>query len=66
MLEVELIKVTVADLWTVIEPKQITKAECQKVRKELPSFTPGWLIDTVRMFFFLVICILTKSFIVGY
>ena len=54
MLEVELIKVTVADLWTVIEPKQITNAECNKLRKEVTSFTPGWLTDTVRMFFFLV------------
>ena len=64
MLEVELIKVTVADLWTVIEPKQITNDECEKKRSNI-FYT--WMVNRYcKNVFLLSICILTKSFIVGY
>ena len=47
MLEVQLSRLTVADLWTVIQPKMLTPVELEQIKNEIPAFNPGWLIDTV-------------------
>ena len=50
MLDVELSRLTVGDLWTVIQPKMITTGELDKIKMEVPAFKPGWLTDTVCIF----------------
>lgn len=47
MLEVQLVKITVADLWTIIEPTEITSEEYKQIKEEVPAFIPGWLTDNV-------------------
>ena len=49
MLEIGPVKITVSDLWTVLEPSEVTPAEAAKVNTEGAQFLPGWLTDAVSM-----------------
>ena len=51
ILEVGKIKVTVADLWTVVPPSRLCVNQVKDIRQEVPRFQPGWLTDTVSGWF---------------
>lgn len=49
MLEIGPVKITVSDLWTVLEPSEVTPAESARVQIGVAQFFPGWLTDAVSM-----------------
>lgn len=49
MLEIGPVKITVSDLWTVLEPSEVTPAESARVKTGVAQFLPGWLTDAVSM-----------------
>ena len=47
MLEIEPMKITVRDLWAILELSEVTPAEAARVKTEVAQFLPGWLTDAV-------------------
>lgn len=52
MLEIGPAKITVSDLWTVLDPSEVTPAETAKVKREVDDFSPGWLTDHVSTYIY--------------
>ena len=49
MLEIGPVKITVSDLWTVLDPSEVTAAEAARIQTGVAQFLPGWLTDAVSM-----------------
>ena len=49
MLEMGPVKITVSDLWTVLDPSEVTPAEAARIKVGVAQFLPGWLTDAVSM-----------------
>ena len=49
MLEMGPVKITVSDLWTVLDPSEVTPAEAATIKAGVAQFLPGWLTDAVSM-----------------
>ena len=51
MLEIGPVKITVSDLWTVLDPSEVTAAEAARIQTGVAQFLPGWLTDAVNNIF---------------
>lgn len=51
MLEIGPVKITVSDLWTVLDPSEVTAAEAARIQTGVAQFLPGWLTDAVNDIF---------------
>ena len=48
VLEFGPVNVSTVDLWSLVSPKDITEKELKIIEKEVTTFKPGWLTDSVR------------------
>ena len=54
LLEIGPVKITVSDLWTALNPSEVTPAETAKVKKEVDDFALGWLTDSVSIYIYFI------------
>ena len=54
LLELGPVKITVSDLWTALNPSEVTPAETAKVKKEVNDVLLGWLTDPVSIHIYFI------------
>jgi len=53
VLQFQSLQITALDLWTLIPPNMLSSSTTASIVRRVPTFKPGFLSDSVRMFMFM-------------